>query len=112
MHCEACNHAHDHGWWGDTLPRDTDTHCRVCHVSYPGSNRWGHCVVCHEMFSSESAFSRHQMVSGCPDTANGMEEALTAYAAAQIRDGKRHYLVKKAHEWRGWTYWGWFRGDE
>lgn len=67
--CAPCTHGREHGWWGHgTLPDDTWTHCRHCHVSFPGTQRWGHCVAdgCHETFSGVTTFDAHKGYKRCP----------------------------------------------
>ena len=116
--CTPCAYAAEHGWWGDTLPHNTAAHCRSCHVSFPGANKWGHCTKCHQTFRGVSAFDRHQMLSNCPTISGAVSEvaatvcdALYETAAAQIADGKRHYLVENEHPW-GFQFWHWYQADE
>jgi hypothetical protein len=59
--CAACATARWEGWWGPSLQR-SHTHCRGCHVTYPGSQRWGHCARCHETSSGIESFDLHQRV--------------------------------------------------
>ncbi len=123
--CEACTFAHDHGHWGDTLPKGAGTHCRVWHVSWPGSQKWGHCSKCHQTFASVSAFDRHKMVTNCTeiggknspvsDIGAAVCDALSEHAAAQkanVEVGKRRFLVQREHPTLGWWYWGWNSEDQ
>jgi len=119
MDCTPCAYAAEHGWWGDTLPKGAETHCRVCHVSIPGGNNWGHCVACHQTFRGVSAFDRHQMVADCPNN-EGTVSALAAYvcdalsstAAAEKAKGKRHYLIEAEHVKLGYMFWRWVTPEE
>jgi hypothetical protein len=60
--CEVCAFAKSNGWWGSTIPAG-HTHCRDCHATFPGSNRWGHCSACHRTFSGAKSFDLHQRVT-------------------------------------------------
>jgi hypothetical protein len=59
--CDACQSTAETGSWVNSIPQGF-THCRVCHVTFPGSNRWGHCSRCHQTFSGGVAFDLHQRV--------------------------------------------------
>jgi len=61
VHCVPCNHNHDHGHWGKTIPGNA-AHCRVCHHTWTGLRK-AHCVSCHRTFGSNSTADR----AGCPD---------------------------------------------
>jgi hypothetical protein len=59
--CDACHSAFEDGWWNGSIPRN-HTNCHDCHVTFPASNRWGHCSMCHQTFSGSTAFDLHQTV--------------------------------------------------
>ena len=106
--CTPCAYAAEHGFWGDTLPPNA-THCRICHQDIPGANKWLHCVGCHITYAGDTAFQRHQMVSGCPHTGEDVSVHLSRYRLAQMGRGKR-YLDTFTHDW-GFEYWGWDKAD-
>ena len=69
-------------------------------------------MSCHQSFRSASAFTRHQMVAGCPDNkgtvsdiAEAVNVALVAYIAAQNERGDYRYLV--LDENHGIVFWRW-----
>ena len=65
--CVPCDHGREHGFWGKgNLPDNTWTHCKDCHVSFPGTQRWGHCSGCCNTFSGITAFDAHQSTGNCP----------------------------------------------
>lgn len=59
--CEPCRVAADTGWWNGSIPRN-HTQCRDCHVTWPGSNKWGHSPRCHQTFAGTVASDLHQRV--------------------------------------------------
>ena len=108
--CTPCAYAAEHGFWGDTLPKGVGTHCRTCHSDVLGDQQ--HCTCCHQSYRSSSAFTRHQMVAGCPDiegavsdVAAEVSDALSRYVAAQNERGDHRYLVQD--ERYGVTFWRW-----
>jgi len=106
QHCEPCNHAHDYGHWGDTLPKGAGTHCRTCHTSWPGTQVWGHCAKCHLTFRGISAFDKHQKVTGCPDTKEDVALLLSRLRVYLMGQGK-YYLDIHQHKTLGFTFWAW-----
>lgn len=81
--CKPCDHALEHGWWGDALP-SRHTHCQECHATWPGSNKWGHCARCHQTFSGVSTFDLHQTM-----TKNGEDYTSTCLCSRYREAGTR-----------------------
>ena len=112
--CAPCTTACREGWWVGTVPKNF-THCRECHVTYPGSQRWGHCARCHETFSGVESFDLHQRVNresgdftpdclctvaaSCPD-----QESLLGVPSQRRWDVSGKTLNLKEAEWG--RYWG------
>jgi hypothetical protein len=63
--CEVCTNTAAHGWWGRSLEAGF-THCRDCHVSYPGSQVSGHCRGCCNTFRGVRTFDAHKEAGKCP----------------------------------------------
>lgn len=51
--CKLCQHADEHGSWGQN-----GTHCRDCHRSWTSLVQ-EHCTLCHQQFSTTSVADRH-----------------------------------------------------
>lgn len=54
MTCTTCTTIEATGFIGDS----SISHCRRCHVTWRGISA-AHCTVCHQHFTSDSAFKRH-----------------------------------------------------
>jgi len=106
-HCEPCNHAHDYGYWGDTLPKGAGTHCRTCHTSWPGTQTWGHCAHCHLTFRGITAFDRHQMLTDCPDIPGTDVASILGRSRARLMASGKRYLDLHQHKTLGFTFWAW-----
>lgn len=63
MNCDPCDHAAEHGHWGQQ-----GSHCRKCHRSWT-SKKQGHCPTCCAHFGGPSLFDRHLLTRGCTDPA-------------------------------------------
>ncbi len=60
MTCAICVRADETGWDGPGI-----THCGDCHFTWPEGVELCHCVECHRSFSSERAFTIHQVGDEC-----------------------------------------------
>lgn len=60
---EVWQAAEAHGCWPAGLLNRSATHCRDCHRSWTGRAR-AHCVVCHELFSTNGTADRHWLKGG------------------------------------------------
>lgn len=69
MTCSTCDHAREHGWWGQN-----GTHCGLdqrgpdhdCHRSWTARAQ-SHCSECHRHFGSDSAGDAHRVGDTCRD---------------------------------------------
>ena len=110
--CDACTHADREGWWGSTIPSGF-THCRDCHETWPGSNRWGHCARCHETFNGIVAFDLHQRADSeglltssclCSVAAETADEPLSAIRQRTWQVSKSMTLDYREFKWgRAWS---------
>jgi hypothetical protein len=63
--CTMCQHAKEHGWWGD----HTATHCRECGATWNMGTSASHCTKCHRTFRSPWGFDHHRSDGACLDPA-------------------------------------------
>lgn len=56
--CPICYHAEKYGRWPDELAGST--HDRDTHVTFPGTQVWGSCSRCGNMFRGIRTFDDHQ----------------------------------------------------
>lgn len=59
--CRTCQHATEHGWWGDIGGK---VHCPTCHAT-TGPTR-PHCCACHRTFTSDHAAELHRIQTDTP----------------------------------------------
>ena len=61
MSCSICNHASEHGHWGQS-----GTHCPRCHRSWTSTSQ-AHCTRCCAHFAGPTLFDAHLTAHGCEE---------------------------------------------
>ena len=109
--CQPCKVADREGWWAGSIPKGY-THQSCCHITHPGSQKWGHCTRCHGMFAGTYAFDDHQRVD---DEGNLTDDCLCSVLLGlqrspqepdleQFQVSPSVSLFRRNAEWD--TYWG------
>jgi len=108
MNCAACTFSRIEGHWGKTIPPGY-THCRDCHATWPGGNKWGHCSRCHHTFAGITTFDRHHMAGLCDalvSVPTPTKETLPTWEGAHIwpGGGKRYIELVETSWGIGWQW--------